>query len=357
MVRHDLARATLGVIFIGGLIIASLWIVVPFLAPVVWATMIVVATWPLMLRLESVFAGRRALAVTVMTLAMLLVFVLPFWTAVGAILEYADDVAGWVKHLNVKDFRIPQPPGFVEMIPVFGARLATLWREYAAMPPEALAGKLSPYVGTTLKWVAAEAGTIGMLVVQFLLTVIISAVMYAGGESAASWIKRFARRLAGERGEDAVVLATQAIRGVALGVVVTALIQSLLGGIGLAVAGIPFASVLTALMLMFCLAQVGPMLVLVPAVAWLFWSGAHLAGTLLLVWTVVVGTLDNFLRPYLIKKGADLPLLLIFAGVIGGLVTLGLLGIFVGPVVLAVSFTLLTAWIDEQPESHGGSPH
>jgi predicted PurR-regulated permease PerM len=357
MVQRELTRATLGVLFIGGLIAASLWIIVPFLAPVVWATMIVVATWPLMLKVEAALAGRRGLAVAVMTLAMLLVFVLPFWAAVGAILEYADDVALWMRNLNLKDFRIPPPPGFIEMIPMFGARLAALWREYAAMPPEVIAGKLSPYVGTTLRWVAAEAGTIGMLVVQFLLTVIISAVMYAGGESAASWIKRFAMRLAGERGEDAVVLATQAIRGVALGVVVTALIQSLLGGVGLAIAGVPFAGVLTALMLMFCLAQIGPMLVLVPAVVWLYWSGDNLWGTVLLVWTVFVGTLDNFLRPYLIKRGADLPLLLIFAGVIGGLVSLGLLGIFVGPVVLAVSFTLLSAWIDEYPEAHDASPH
>jgi predicted PurR-regulated permease PerM len=174
--------------------------------------------------------------------------------------------------------------------------------------------------------------------------------MYSSGETAARGVRRFARRLAGERGDDAALLAAQAIRGVALGVVITALVQSMLGGVGLAVAGVPFAGVLTAVMLMFCLAQVGPMLVLVPAVVWLYWSGDNVWGTVLLIWTAFVGTLDNFLRPFLIKKGADLPLLLIFAGVIGGLVSLGLLGIFVGPVVLAVSYTLLEAWVNEPPE-------
>jgi predicted PurR-regulated permease PerM len=193
-----------------------------------------------------------------------------------------------------------------------------------------------------------------MLLLQFLLTVAIAAVMYSGGETAARGVRRFARRLAGQRGDDAAVLAARAIRGVALGVVVTALVQSTLGGLGLFVAGIPLAGVLTAVMLMLCLAQIGPLLVLAPAVAWLYWTGDSVWGTVLLVWTVFVGTLDNFLRPFLIRMGADLPLLLIFAGVIGGLVSLGLLGIFVGPVVLAVSYTLLAAWVDDARESTAG---
>jgi predicted PurR-regulated permease PerM len=96
-----------------------------------------------------------------------------------------------------------------------------------------------------------------------------------------------------------------------------------------------------------CLAQVGPLVVLVPAVAWTYWTGDNVWGTLLLIWTIFVGSLDNFLRPFLIKKGADLPLLLIFAGVIGGLLSFGLLGIFVGPVVLAVTFKLFEAWVNE----------
>ena len=164
-----------------------------------------------------------------------------------------------------------------------------------------------------------SGNSIGKLFVHFSLIVILAAVMYAGGETAASAIKRFARRLAGARGESTVELAGQAIRGVALGVGVTALVQSALGGIGLAIVGIPFASLLTALMFMLCIAQLGPGLVLIPAVVWVYWNGETGWGTFLLVWSVIVVTLDNFLRPMLIKMGADLPLLLIFAGVIGGL--------------------------------------
>ena len=140
-------------------------------------------------------------------------------------------------------------------------------------------------------------------------------------------------------------LAGQAIRAVALGIIVTALAQSALAGIGLAVAGVPYAAVLTALAFLLCIAQIGPGLVLIPAIAWLYWKDATVAATLLLIWSVGVILLDNFLRPILIRRGADLPLLLIMAGVIGGLFAFGVLGLFVGPVVLAVTYTLLNAWI------------
>ena len=155
------------------------------------------------------------------------------------------------------------------------------------------------------------------------------AILYAYGETAASMVVRFARRLGGRRGEQTVHLAAASIRGVALGVVVTALAQSVLGGVGLAIAGIPAATVLTALMMLLALAQVGVVPVLAPAAIWLFVEGSTGMAVFMLVWTAFVATLDNVLRPWLIRKGADLPLLLIFAGVLGGLISFGLVGIFI----------------------------
>jgi predicted PurR-regulated permease PerM len=176
--------------------------------------------------------------------------------------------------------------------------------------------------------------------------VVAAAVLYAYGEDFADWAFRFGARLGGERGEGAVRLAGQAIRGVARGVVVTALVQALVGGIGLWIAGVPFAALLTALMFLLAVAQIGAVPVLILAVIWLFWSGAPGWGVFLIVVTVIAGTLDNVLRPLLIKQGAaELPLLLIFIGVIGGLISLGLIGIFIGPLVLAVAHTLLRAWL------------
>jgi predicted PurR-regulated permease PerM len=212
-----------------------------------------------------------------------------------------------------------------------------------------LARETAPYAATVAAWLIGQIGNIGLIMLQFLLTVAVAAILYANGEEAARLVLRFGHRLAGERGANAMRLAGRAIRGVALGIVVTALVQSALGGISLAIAGVPFAALLSGVMFVLCIAQVGPMLVLVPAVIWLYWSGQTGWGTFLLVCSVIVGTLDNVLRPFLIKKGADLPLLLIFAGVIGGLIAFGLVGIFVGPVVLAVTYTLLEAWMNDDP--------
>ncbi len=155
--------------------------------------------------------------------------------------------------------------------------------------------------------------------------------------------------MAGRRGDAAVLLAGQAVRAVALGVVVTALVQGVLGGIGLAVSGIPYATLLTVLMILCCLVQIGPLLVLVPAIVYLYWSGDTTWGTVLLIWSCVVGTLDNILRPVLIRMGADLPLILILSGVIGGLIAFGMIGLFIGPVVLAVSYRLVSVWMHEVP--------
>jgi predicted PurR-regulated permease PerM len=343
---RDITRIFLAVLFLGGLLGTSLWILKPFLGAGIWAVMIVVATWPLMVSIQGRLWGRRSLAVTVMTVILLCVLVVPLWLAIGTIVSNADRIGGWVNSLS--NFEVPPPPAWLGRLPVIGGSLAVAWEKAAVLEIQDFVKKLAPYGGNVVRWFISEVGGFGALVLQFLLTVVFSAVLYSKGEHAASKVKRFGRRLAGPRGEHSIRLAGQAVRGVALGVVVTALAQSLLGGIGLAIAGIPFAGVLTALMFMLAIAQIGPGPVLIPAVLWLYWSGSTGWGTFLLIWGLIVGTMDNFLRPVLIKKGADLSFLLIFAGVVGGLIAFGLIGIFVGPVVLAVAHTLLSAWIDEE---------
>jgi len=344
--RGDLTRTVLAILILGGLIVASLWILRPFLAATVWATMIVVTTWPVLRMVQTAFWGKRWVATTVMTAALLLVFVVPLTAAIGTIVANAGDIVDWASRLA--GVTLPPPPDFVEKIPIIGQKAASIWREHADKGAAELAEAVRPYAVGVTSWFVAEAGNFGLVGLQFLLTVVISAILYMSGDKAARYVRRFGRRLAGERGDQVVRLAGQAIRGVALGVVVTALVQSVLGGIGLAIAGVPFAGVLTAVMLMLALAQIGPLPVLAAALVWLWWSGQTGWFAALLVWTIVVGSLDNILRPVLIKRGADLPLLLIFAGVIGGLFAFGLLGLFVGPVLLAVAYTLLDAWVQEE---------
>ncbi len=246
-------------------------------------------------------------------------------------------------------------PEWLGNLPLIGEKAMDIWEKIAAVGIQEIAAKITPYVGGSIKWFIAQIGGFGMLLVEFLLTVILAAILYAKGEASASRVMRFGHRMAGPRGENAVSLAGQAVRGVALGIVVTALAQSVLGGMGLLIAGVPFAAIFTAVMFMLAIAQIGVVPVLGSATLWLFWSGSSGRGVFLLVCTVIVGTMDNFLRPVLIKKGADLPLLLIFTGVVGGLIAFGLIGLFVGPVVLAVGHKLLDAWIeDEHPEPKTG---
>jgi predicted PurR-regulated permease PerM len=178
-----------------------------------------------------------------------------------------------------------------------------------------------------------------------LLTLVLVVILYSQGDTAARGALAFAHRLGGETGERTTRLAGQAIRSVALGVVLTALVQALLAGIGLWFFGIPHPGLLTAFAFVLGIAQLGPMPVLAPAIIWLYWTGRTGSATGLLIWSLPVFTLDNVLRPILIRRGVQLPMLLIIAGVIGGLISFGVVGLFVGPVMLAATYTLAKDWV------------
>ncbi|MFN9477878.1 MAG: AI-2E family transporter YdiK [Betaproteobacteria bacterium] len=335
------------------LIGAALWILSPFAVAILWATMIAVACWPLFLRLEARLGRRRWLAVTAMVFVMLAVFVLPFVAAVATLVQHTDEIVHFIKLLSQPE--LPPPPAWVQTLPLIGPR-AHEWWTAAQGDPQSLVARALPYLGKLVQWLVGHASGVGLLVVNILLTIVLATVMFANGEAAADHLRRAVRRLGGARGEQALQLSAMAIRGVALGVVVTALIQATFAGIGLWIADVPLAGLLTAAMFLLAIAQIGVGPVMIPATIWLYWNGDTLWGTVLLVWTAIALTMDNVLRPWLIKRGADLPLLLIFAGVVGGLLTMGLLGIFIGPTLLAVAFMLFDAWLDENDTAKPPAP-
>jgi len=342
----DLTRTILAVLCIGALIVSSIWILLPFMSASIWAATIVISTWPVLLKLQARLGGRRGLATTVMVLVLLVVVLLPLTLSVGALVSNMGDIVA-----NVKSFTVPPPPEWVARIPLKGPDIAENWRRLSSEGPGSFSSEIAPYTGQVLQWILGRIGGFGSMMLQFLLTVIISGVLYAKGEVAAKGVRRFALRLAGARGDRAVVLAAGTTQSVAKGIIVTALIQTVIAGAGLLLTSAPAATLLIAAVFIFCIAQLGPILVMLPVVIWKFYSGASGSGFVLLAFMLVAGTIDNFIRPVLIRQGANLPLLLIIGGVIGGIIGFGVMGLFVGPVLLAVSYVLLREWVESAPET------
>ncbi|MCS2171372.1 AI-2E family transporter YdiK [Scandinavium sp. TWS1a] len=342
---RDIPQILLSVLFLALMIVACLWIVRPFVLGFAWAATIVIATWPLLLKLQRLLFGRRSLAVLVMTLLLFLLFVIPIALLVNSLVDGSGPL---VHAITTGNIALPDL-GWLNSIPLVGSKLYTGWHSLLDMGGSAIMAKVRPYIGTTTTWFVGQAAHIGRFMMHCGLMLLFSALLYWQGEKVAFGVRYFATRLAAKRGDAAVLLAGQAIRAVALGVVVTALVQAVLGGIGLAISGVPYATLLTVVMIFSCLVQLGPLVVLIPSIIWLYWTGDTTWGTVLLVWSCVVGTMDNFIRPMLIRMGADLPMILILTGVIGGLIAFGMIGLFIGPVLLAVSWRLFDAWVREVP--------
>ncbi|HBW7501937.1 TPA: AI-2E family transporter YdiK [Klebsiella pneumoniae] len=342
---RDIPQILLSVLFLALIIISCLWVVQPFILSFAWAGTVVIATWPVLLRLQRVLLGKRLLAVLAMTLLLFLLFVIPIALLVNSLV---DNSVPLIKLISSGNVTLPDF-AWLNSVPLVGDKLYSAWHGLLDMGGSAIMAKVRPYIGTTTSWFVGQAAHIGKLLVYCGLMLLFSALLYWRGEQVAYGFRYFATRLAAKRGDAAVLLAGQAVRAVALGVVVTALTQAVLGGIGLAVSGVPYAALLTVVMIFTCLVQLGPLLVLVPSIIWLYWSGDTTWGTVLLVWSCVVGTMDNVIRPVLIRMGADLPMILILTGVIGGLIAFGMIGLFIGPVLLAVSWRLYDAWVHEVP--------
>lgn len=355
--RLDFMRYVLSIAVIAGLLFLSGWVLLPFMAAGVWAAMIVVATWPLLVGLQKLLGGSRSLATLIMTLAIVLLLIIPLWVSITTLVDHSSAIAQMVRELFSNG--LPKAPDWVAGLPWVGERVASTWNDVVSHgTTELIKEYIAPHFAQGGQWILGQIGGLGGLLISFFLMAVLAAVMYLYGEDGALLIRRLGERLGGPRGLAAVNLTGQAIRSVALGVFVTAIVQSLLGTLALSVVGIPYAGLLGAVMLMLCIAQIGPSPVLVPVVIWMFWQGESLGWSVFLaVSSVIVIMLDNVLRPWLIRRGADLPLLLILVGVIGGLLTFGLIGIFIGPVVLAVTYTLMMAWLAEgsAPETSAAS--
>jgi predicted PurR-regulated permease PerM len=347
---RDITRVLLTVLALGGLILLSYRVVQPFVGAGVWAATIVSATWPVMRMVERRLGGRRWMAVVVMTVALLLVFVIPLAVALRTIVLHEHRIVDWARALAA--WRLgDQPPAWVATLPLVGATAVRQWAWLAHEASPRLEALASGHARQLMDWFIAEVGGLGVVTKEFLLTVVIAAVLFATGERAALGVRSFLHELAGDNADRILELTGKAIRGVVLGVVLGGALEAVLTSIGFAIAGVPMAVLLGAIGFLLCLIQIGTVPLLAIGAIWLFATGHTGAGMFLLAWTIFIAVIDQAVRPYLMKRGIELPLPLVVAGVIGGLSAFGLVGIFVGPVTLAVAATLLDVWLRD--DRHG----
>ncbi|MFM2289238.1 MAG: hypothetical protein RL684_2381 [Pseudomonadota bacterium] len=342
--RADLLGSALRLLVIGLLLYGVCLVLRPFLPAILWALIIVVATWPLLEALQRRLHGRRRLAEVLVSIGLLAVVVAPIAallaTLVARLPELRDLLLRWLA------IPWPGPPDWLARLP-YGAEISAQWQVAAARTPEEWSQWLAPWIGKAALWLSARLGTLGSLLLEFVLTLVLVVVFYQHGGTLARQASRLAQRIGGARGEESLRLAAGAVRAIAAGVVLTALAQSLLAGLALLIAGVQAVALLTAAMFMLCVVQVGPLPVLVPVILWLYATGHPVAGTFLVAWSAALSLGDGLVRPLLIRRGAHLPFLLIMAGVFGGLLAFGVAGLFAGPILLAVVLRLMERWMAE----------
>jgi len=345
-IKHprDLPQTLFGIIIILTLLCSALWILHPFLLSVVWAGLIVIATWPLYTTVQRKLGGRRKLAITAMMVFLTAIFLLPIIFSAGMLSTLLEDLLQWLMHLDKS--HLPSLD-FLTHIPLVGEHLHRKWLALIHENAERIFGTLKPWITKVIVILAHGLSQFGALFVNGLMMLLACLAFYLYGTTITRGLRQFAFRIAGARGDNAVLLAGTTIQAVAMGVVLTAVIQSAFARLGLAVCHIPSSALLTGIIFVLCLMQLGPVIIMLPALIWLFYQGEHWNGAVLLVWTVIAGSLDNILKPILIKRGADTSLLLIMTGVIGGMLTWGMIGLMIGPVLLAVSWKLLSTWVSE----------
>jgi len=330
---------------IGILMVLALWcfdIVKPFVTIILWGVIIAIAVSPTYEKLVTKLGDRRGLAAFVFILLMLIVLIIPASMLTGTIIDGARQTADILGSGRV---HVPPPPESVSHWPIIGEKLAAFWQLASSNLTEALE-RVQPQIKEASRWLLGAAAGAGIGLLKFLASIIIAGVLLPGAANSAESSERIFRRLAGDQGSAFRQLATSTVRSVARGILGVALIQALLAGAGLAFVGVPAAGLLTVLVLMLCIVQLGPGLVMIPVAIWLFAAGdSQITAILFAIYTVPVILIDDVLKPILLGRGGAVPMLVIFLGAIGGFLSMGIIGLFVGSIVLVVGYTLLIEWL------------
>jgi predicted PurR-regulated permease PerM len=343
--RQFLTNTFEAVIRVGLVLILVTWcfqIVRPFISLIVWAIVIAVALNPSYEKLARLMGERRGLAAAIVALITLTVLTIP------AIMLSETLVVGgkrFAVDLSTGTLTIPPPPESVGKWPLIGEPLERFWTLANANLKEALF-QLQPQLKQLGVWLLGQVASAGLGILHIVLSIIISGVLLATGASGHRTANRIATRLMGDDGKNVVNLSVATIRSVAQGVLGIALLQAILGGLGLLAVDVPAAGIWAAMILLLAIVQLPPLLILGPIIVYVFVTNDNtLVAVLFMIWSLLVSMSDTFLKPLLLGRGVQIPMLVILLGAIGGLIASGFIGLFVGAVILALGYTLLHAWL------------
>jgi predicted PurR-regulated permease PerM len=336
----------IGVAILLLLLAGCLLVLLPFVSALLWAVVLSISTWPLYRRLLRMTGGRATLASSLMTLGMLLVVVLPF-VVVGASLadNVKDLTAATRKWIEAGP---PAPPEWLGKIPLIGAKAVSTWQSLTSDTGK-LMEKSQELLQLASAWLLKGGLLLGHGLMQLTLSIFIAFFLFRHGTMAAGRLGDVVGRIYGDKGKHLLTVAGNTIQGVVYGILGTALAQAVLAGIGLVIAGVPGGVLLALLVFFLSVVPGGPPLVMFPAAFWLFHQGSTGWGVFMVIWGIFVSTVDNFIKPWLISKGSDLPFILIFFGVLGGALAFGFIGVFLGPTLLAVGWRLVKEWMSVSP--------
>ncbi len=353
--RHFQSQIMDAAIRISLLALLVLWcfnIVKPFIMPVLWGAIMAVAIYPLFEKLYHRLGGRQKLSATLITLVALAILIVPTVMLSGSMV---DGIQALTHEIDEGTLSVPPPADKVKEWPLIGNKAYGIWSQ-ASRNLGAFLQKYDKQVAAAAGWFLGAIAGAGKGVLIFVVSILIAGAFLVYGQSGSQALERVATRILSDSdGKQFVELAGATIRSVAQGVLGVALIQAILAGIGLMLVGVPYAGAWALLVLLLAIVQLPPILVLGPIIIYVFSVQATVPAVLFMVWALIVSASDAFLKPLFLGRGMEIPMLVILLGAIGGMILSGIIGLFVGAVVLAVGYTLFMAWLAAGDEDTASS--
>jgi predicted PurR-regulated permease PerM len=343
--RNETIDTAIRLALIGALLIWSIAILAPFVTILLWAVIVAVSAYPAFRRLASAFGGRDGWAASVLVFAILALLIGPI---AAALPNFLDSVGTLARDLQTDGVTIPEPAERVKAWPLIGEQLYELWRQ-AATNVTAVLGRFRPQLQSAGVTILGSVAGAGLAVLQFIASVVIAGVILYNHERVIRLTRKLFERVAPDSEGRFAALTEHTVRGVTTGVIGVAIVQSILAGLGFAVMGVPAAALWAFLCLVLAVLQISIVLVVLPVVIYAFYAFELIPVLLFVAWNIPILALDNILKPILMGRGVDAPMLIIFLGAIGGFLSFGFLGLFFGAVVLVIAYDLLTVWLDERP--------